>query len=333
LTTIRQNFHRILCLFSKELDAAYLGHRSLLVHGDEAEQMLVQNLKDTLGDFLFYFNTGEYLNKESIELWIESYIKEKDFPILTKKGKKHTPDISFKRDKDLLIKVLFSGEKNVESRLKTAFTPLIEDKGQTKDKRNPYIEYLLKNSTLLFTEKFNLKNSEKLDINFAKLTHHKNLFLPHRIPPLLTLGTIIRCLKKKKKEKDRNNFYICIQQRCDSIRIKDGEERKFLFLPLVESKDGELFDTLSSDGTKFRTDNKSFTLRTIRFKRTSEKGLVLGEKNSSGKYIFESIYGDKFEWILDLKDLYSQKIVSEYAAELFRVGIDVSEWLRRNASS
>lgn len=56
------------------------------------------------------------------------------------------------------------------------------------------------------------------------------------------------------------------------------------------------------------------------------KGIV----SDQGKFIFKEIYeqGDTFEWILDLKDLHSQRIVTNYVSSLSRIGLDESEWLR-----
>lgn len=37
-----------------------------------------------------------------------------------------------------------------------------------------------------------------------------------------------------------------------------------------------------------------------------------------------------YKWILDLNDSHAQRIVNEYSANLSRVGLDESEWLRKS---
>lgn len=61
-------------------------------------------------------------------------------------------------------------------------------------------------------------------------------------------------------------------------------------------------------------------------------GVILAEEEH-GKFIFKQKYSDtddeQFEWVLDLKDLHSQRIVTDYASKLSRVGLNESEWHRR----
>jgi len=69
----------------------------------------------------------------------------------------------------------------------------------------------------------------------------------------------------------------------------------------------------------------------LKFK--SNKDGVVEPKKRNNKYIFEQVYNkrsdEKFEWVLDLKDLHAQRIVADYASNLSRIGLDESEWLRK----
>lgn len=316
LSTIRKNSHKILSLFSKNSDPAYLSHKSLLPHSDDAEQILHHLLKDSIGDLLFYHNTGGILSVEMINDWIECYMKEENLPARNKKGTSFNPIISFKRDKELLNALLFSEETNVEKKFQKIFKEIIP-----KEQLESFLLYLSNSSIMLFLNSENFEKENDCNREFAKLTHHKSLFLPSNISPILTLGVIIKC-------SNNNDYYICIQQKCDSVRIKKENDRKFLFLPLVKVNDNK-FDLITFDGIKLKLDRKSFALKTMKFKCDSDKGVILGKQTTEGKYIFKNIYDEEFEWILDLKDLHSQRIATQYASELSRVGLDESEWLRR----
>ena len=155
------------------------------------------------------------------------------------------------------------------------------------------------------------------NILFAKLTHHKNVFLPKSDCPILTLGTVIRSIEK-------NNYYLCIQQSCDSLRI-DGE-RRFLFLPLVKTG-GETHIIINDDS--FQVAKSTFQVKTIKFEADKEKKCVCSKLvESTGSFEFTSIYNEKYEWVIELKELHAQRILNSYCANLARIGIDESEWLR-----
>jgi hypothetical protein len=315
LTTIRNNSHKILGLFSKELDAAYLGHKVVLPVQSDSEDLLVKLFGDTIVDLLLY----NEINKDSdinLTNWLSEKIVETDISITNKKGNTLNPTVQYKRNIALVKDLIFSNEKSIEKRFENQYKTLVKDKDQRKD----YLEYLLRNTTLLFE----IENEKRLEIDkkFAVLTHHKSLFMPHNIVPKLTLGTII------KSSTNPTNYYICIQQRCDSVRIRKDEERKFLFLPLSVSTDNS-FHIITPDGTKLKLEKKSYSVKTIKFKCENNDGEIKGITQND-KFIFKENYddGDTFEWILDLKDLHSQRIVTSYVSLLSRVGLDESEWLR-----
>ncbi|MFT5250534.1 MAG: hypothetical protein ACI93P_002276 [bacterium] len=46
--------------------------------------------------------------------------------------------------------------------------------------------------------------------------------------------------------------------------------------------------------------------------------------------MYNALKDEEFEWILDLKDWHAQRIVTDYAATLSRVGLNESEWLRKS---
>lgn len=325
LTTIRKNSHKILSLFSKELDSAFLSHKSLLPYTDDAEEFLIQLIKDSISDLLLYNGIHTQLNQEMIKNWVESTITIENHSVLKKNGDQYIPDELFERNHMLILSLLYSSNIEVDKRYQQVF----KDLGLSSSKAEEYYKHLCMNNTSLFMNKINQNDIEIINKRFATLTHHKSLFLPQSIQPKLTLGTIMKSIKNE------SSYFICIQQKCDSVRINKDEERKFLFLPLKKVTDNK-FDVVTPDGIKLKRDKKSFSLRTIIFKCNNDDGVIKGELNASGKYIYKQKYigesDEQFEWVLDLKDLHSQRIVTDYASVLSRVGLDESEWLRRSSS-
>ncbi len=215
--------------------------------------------------------------------------------------------------------MLYSEEQDVQKKYIDIFTPL-----SSKGKAEEFVKHLKLNNIDLFINPPDVTNKAELISDFAKLTHHKNVFLPVGSKPVLTLGTVL-------KSKSTGKYLICIQQKCDSVRISNTEQRKFLFLPLEPVTTGN-FNFITHDNIKLKLGNKSYGLRTLKF--VGAKDGVVKAAQHNGKFVFKQIYStkkdEKFEWVLDLKDLHSQRIVADYAASLSRVGLDESEWLRRS---
>lgn len=323
LTTLRKNSSKIVGLFSKELDSAYLSHKALLPNQEDAEELLVELFADTISDLLHY-NKVNNRTRILIEDWIRKNILEEEQEVFTKKGASYDPVEKYKRTQDLLLGLLNSSDKNILKRYKDTFNSVAK---VSKGKIEEYFELLSLNNTLLFLNEDEQHNKRVIDQKFSILTHHKSLFIPNNTIPKLTLGTVV------KSSINENNYYICIQQRCDSVRIQKGKERKFLFIPLTVST--EKFDILTPDGIKLKRNKESFSIRTIKFICSNDYGVVLAEKNGD-EYMFQQMYNtatdEHFLWVFDLKDLHSQRIITEYTSQLSRVGVDDSEWHRKQLS-
>lgn len=325
LTTLRKNSSKIIGLFSKDLDSAYLGHKALLPNQDDSEELLIELYADTISDLLFY-NKVNNTTRNLIEHWVDKNIVAEEQEILDKKGKAYIPAENFLRSPVLVAKILQSSEKDILKRYKEAFNSIA---GISKARITDYYDILSLNNTQLFLNSSQQPKKVEIDEKFSILTHHKSLFIPINTVPKLTLGTVVRSTINNDK------YYVCIQQRCDSVRISKDSERKFLFIPLVVSTDK--FDILTPDKIKLKRNKDSFSIRTIKFICTNDYGVVLAEKNAAtGDYIFQQKYNstedEHFSWVFDLKDLHSQRFIAQYSSQLSRVGLNDSEWHRKQLS-
>lgn len=315
LAEIKRNFHHILSLFSKELDAAYLAHQTLLPNAHDANELLVQLLSDTFSSIIRYKNLNRFLDDSKINLWLENNVVEGTKPFYKTNGEEDS--VKYKINKDVLLELLKSNpdvkQKYCES--------LISDNGQAISAGK--VDLLMKKyATTLFADADKIDDINK---NFAKLCYHRSaIFSPCHLP-FLSLGTVV------KSTSSNGGYYICIQQRCDSVRIGENESRRFLFISLVQIDDGS-FNFLTPDGIKLKIDKSTYSLKTIKFKGVS--GLALAKLDSNSKKYFEPAYfsnehPERFEFIIELKELYAQRIVEEYSSSLSRVGLDEPEWVRR----
>lgn len=291
ITIIRDNTSRILGAFSPSLDPAYLGHKVMIPNAIESKNLLIQILGDAITELMESCNitTSDWVNK-----WIDSNIIDNKF---------EHEGLSIDITADMLKKIVASDKQKLLEKLKEVGWDIGENKLK---KIQQYIPELF----ICNGYDINIANEK-----FAILTHHKNVFKPLSSLPVLTLGTIIRS--------DSGQYYICIQQACDSKRIVD--ERRFLFLPL--SRSGE-HPIIVEGGEKLFPDKKSYEIKTIKFKPIGGNGLIRATEEFDGSFVFTSSHNDKYKWIVDIKSLHAQRIVNNYCAQLSRVGLNESEWLR-----
>lgn len=293
ISAIRNNTSRMLSVFSPNLDPAYLGHKILLENPFESKQLLIKLFGEAISELL---ETTDIDTKDWVDNWIENRITEETISI---------NGVSIGKSKDLLKKMFGSEQSRLKDKYAEASGKYMSNKDEGK---------LQSHTIELFA--YDDIDVNKSNVDFAILTHHKNIFQPAIEAPILTLGTVI---------KSAGRYYVCIQQRCDSVRIK--EERRFLFLPLEE--EGE-YPLIVNNELKLFTNKSSFAIKTMKFK-PKEGATIIQASKQEDKYVFYSSYGETCEWVVDLKEMQAQRIVNNYCAQLSRVGLNESEWLRLQA--
>lgn len=296
ISSIREQTSKILRLYSAETDTAYLGHRVLLTNQSDAHKLLLKIFGESLSDLIASSNTK---TDDWLSLWVDSKCSNQKTINIGNKS----IIVSGTHLKDLLLDDTTSYKEKVQR--------IFNGKISQKEAIN--------NSTLFFST--DEVSAQKANIQFAILTHHKNAFGVKPDNPFLTLGTVVL---------NSDNYYVCIQQRCDSVRLKG--ERKFLFLPLTSTDSNSNIHIVIDGNHHLGVSNSTYAIKTVKFKPQDGEDCIYA-KNVAGetkenKYIFESIYGEVFEWILELKELHAQRIVDAYCSLLSRVGLDESEWLR-----
>lgn len=325
LTSIRNNSFKLLSVYNKSVDPAFLAHRSLLPVVDDAGELLKNSLITSIKAILDYEDIEDICSYPHIAKWIDQVnLSNKTININSKNLALSKKEIK-KWQKEGFLKSF----GNIWS---TQFPnqPLNYEKLE-----NTYRKEIHKKDILSFflPENFGVNN---IDENFSILTHHKSNFsLPSYIPKL-TLGTVIKGQKS-------NTYWLCIQQKCDSVRIQKDEARRFLFLPLKEARSGKIFNFIYIDNgvtIRLQVENDTHNIRTIKFKANKNESVYARKHGISDKYFFKpfyykshqdynKIYDENFVWVFDLKDEHAQRIANIYSSKLSRVGLDESEWLRR----
>lgn len=313
LTLLRNNTYKLLANFSPSLDPAFVAHRAMLPQPDDAGELLKETICGQLNAILTNADISQHVSSKIICDWLSSQ-EFRDTEI--KATDKHKITINnTKRElwQNQGYVALLNGELTASGK-----AILNED-----DIKNFERGRLKKYACIAF-KPHNFTN-EYCDEEFSILTHHKRNHLCTSQRPSLSLGVMV---------KNNDSYLLCIQQKCDSVRIDAGTHRKFLFLPM--KKDDQKFDVLFKNGPKdyvrLSTCYKEcHALEIIEFSPLENTGIVQAQKED-GFYYFSGGPNDeiKYQWILDLKESHAQRIANNYAAILARVGLDESEWLRRN---
>lgn len=189
------------------------------------------------------------------------------------------------------------------------------DSGQKKDKIAK-CEKLLKDVQTCYTKEWYLDETtaKKSEKDFAVLS---SLMTEYSSNPYLRLGVIVE---------NASNKYLCIQPRCDSVRLRTTTN--FMFLKLIP--DNKNFDIILRDGTKYKL---KYTLKNrCNFTFTPNRRLnVITFCNQDVNLITHDIHGEEFKYLASLKRLHAQRIANEFSAYISRIGLNESEYIRRNS--
>lgn len=297
ITAIRNNTSNILGVFSQDIDAAFLGHYVSVEDCNDAVFMLSDIFGSAITDLI---NTQQIDLKPWIESWVEYYMPQ---PITTQIAGQN-----INIDANILKQILSNGNSNLKETFQAATS---KDIGKDKIK---------KEATKLFNPNVDVQLS---NYKLAQIIQHKDLFSnnANKIPHKLSTGTIVKYTYNDKEE-----YLLCIQQSCDSVRITQNT-RNFLFLPLIQTRKNKEEAIVINQAKHLFVNNESFSLRIFTFE-TKENETEITTIIEEGRAVFKDSNNICFEWVAELKELFAQHIVSLYAANLSRVGINNSEWMR-----
>ncbi len=338
LAELRKNTHKILGIFSKELDEAYLSHRLMLPNSYDAESFMVNILISEIEALLLNSNNVvTLLAIDNIMKWFDMHFNDDDYErllynefVMCNTGNKpeaakdffsYPNDVeTLKRGNNLLNLLqekLTNDKDKVQELVKKLFTENLE---KTECKLIKQNEKKLKKLHDLSQKIYKPKQCvQEIEDKFAILS---TLTTKYSNPkPYMTLGTII---------KNGENYFVCIIPRCDAVRKKQGEHN-YPFLELKETHDKFSLVIKDQNYKKFKIMDKPEELIMIKMKKDYadfNTPLYANELGFIG--IDESDNEIKYTWIAELKREKAQAILNKFAAQLSRVGFNESEYLRRS---
>jgi hypothetical protein len=309
LAALRSDTHRILQALQRDLDVGYLGHRVASSFPEDAEGHLVDMVAAEIASVLNDSDVAAYADMPVIRDWLLDARQRTD-PL---------------RCGSALRKPVALTEEEVE-RMLTIGLGLDELLGRhvvAEKLSASELKKIRKQAAHLFTNAADTANAsaDLFGMRMAVRTLYRR---PRRV---LRLGTIVL---------HRKQFLICVQPRCDSVRLTPEEARAFLFLPLLVADADKALHTLvvknpESEGLiRLQPQKKPFLLQSHAFLGGTSR--TVDARQVGGRWAFYNTSRHRFLWVADLKPEFSQRVAVDLAAEIARVGLSESELVRLSGS-
>lgn len=303
MTEIRESSAKILGVYHRGLDAELLAHELAIPNPEDTRSYISNSFGSAITDLIM---GNEDIDIDRwVEKWIESVFSQN--PVIKSIAGKRV-NVS----KDTIRKFFINRitKPNLSIRFNSAFGISVE--GEDLISVTNQLSRLFHQNEMII---------DKSRYEFASLLHKKNLFSMNIPIPVLTLGSVVEKLD------DGGEYYLCIQQRCDSVRIP-REGRDFLFLPLAEDKQRSIICAISiAPGKCLYVPKASYNIAVFHFSPTKAK-LPIKANIEDNSFVFTTTEGIRLKWLAELKELNAQRIVAEFTSQLSRVGLDEAEWLR-----
>jgi Response receiver domain len=310
LTAIRSDTHRVLLALSAGLDIGYLGHRAVSPFPDDTRDHLVEMVAAEIGSVLSEADVAQWANLTMIDAWLQRARGEQ--PPLRAGSASEPPYAFTSADIDDILRVGLS-----DDHLGRHSKPnVLSEKTLKKIRRQ---------AANLFTNHTTVgdRSADEFSMRMAIRTIYS---VPKRV---LRLGTIVR---------REDQYLVCVQPRCDSVRLEPAKPRQFPFLPfeLALQRDSQYELVVESPDAvgqlvRLRLKMKPYLLLSYPF-----IGACTGKVEATRRvedvpgelWEFVDAEGADLTWVAELKPEFAQRVAVSLAAELARVGLSESEQLR-----
>ncbi len=367
IASVREATHQLVSTFGAHLDPALVGHRSLLPDPQDSEEFVVDLISGELRSTLSLNKIGEkYAGVDAHKEWIAGKLGDKEvfklgkYVSVTKaealelvtKGSSAFDSVQKAAALRWTDAVAAEGKKfehkyfpgNISKKRMREFIENADPKEVRRQISKPELALFgFKQVAGLFAE--NQGEGAEIDREFSRLTAlkrecHGARSLPEGWLPKLTLGSIIREMKTDASFCD--DFLLCIQPRCDSVRIMGETPFPFLTMtkkrPLAATK--QLLVVNARTNSASSPANIELWINPI---PSRQEMLTFCPDRSFGDHIeaiidqstrvFKTTDGRQYEWIADMKDFLAQKICDQLSGRQSSIGLDEYEWLRRKTST
>lgn len=315
VASIRNVAHHLISKFNGKMDGPYFLHRAAIVEAEEAEQyaldIVLSELKSVVDrDGVIRRWAGSSAISNRID-WIANgqdhlrfHYEREGIPLIAKAPLDQVKDfVILGRNKRFLN--FISEPKPNKSDYEFGWPSVFAD--NSKDASESMFEFACLTGVRAFP------GSRIFNNGSGSL-------------PVLRLGTVLR---------KSNEYWLCLQAACDSVRVKS--KTPFFFVPLEVSsgKPQHVVPVIDELGKityvglnlveKAYTKAISFIFEPIRCDASLR---VSAERRTSGGFSFTDVRGTSFMWVADLKQRRALRVSQQLGAELSRIGFDEFEPFR-----
>ena len=312
---LRENNHRILTRFNKDLDIAFLTHRAISLPEETFGQiipLLTDELRAVLEDTQDKSLPGDNSTvKEILDGWCKNNWKKKEDAALSIDDDARAMRLA----KDIFCNgpmIIEGHSQKVRDKTKGLVNKKSSEWKNNKQQKK-VAEYLTGDCKVDHCH-------EKLGSLMSQRARYDNAQRD------LHLGVIVKELAGLKR------YLLCLQPVCDSVRM-GGKCGRFLFCVLDERAENQTFThaVLDDIGRVIRLRYQPKVSKVFVSNFTGNKDVVKAKEREEGQFFFRDEDKKDYEWIAELKTEHAQRVAEQFGRELSRVGLTESEWLRIKA--
>lgn len=310
LGALRNHTHQLLRKFDKSLDPAYVTHKTLLLP-EEAAHHLIPLVVSEIQAILEDAEVWEAASSMKVLQWIKHQLEHGlKLPI--------TESLTQETYIQGLNYLLKNGAD--EAAVKNLFQ--LHKKFAIATLKSTDYKKAIRHLANALTEILSIQERTSADQSLAVLMSVRSRY--GSPAPKLGLGTIVLETRGR-----HLNYLLCVQPRCDSVRIRSA--RSFPFLPLDVKTDGGFIVVDGDKLIRLGIRDKPHEARMILFApaRASEREILARRRKNGRFFAATGVKKTSYRWIADLKPDHAQRVANDFAYKISRVGLTESEWLRR----
>ena len=311
VAAVRRGAHHVLALHTSEMDGAFIAHRCEIPHPDDSKGFAVDLITSELRNLIELDNVPEAtLGAPIIEAWIEARAQEGH---RFKTNHAELPSNEVK-------KLVSGGADALKKSKEVQHVPGDQSTRATQG---------IKQGTLarvFYSDAAGAKRSVRRLACFSTFQRETSRTrLPEGWRPKLTLGSLIR----RVAEGGAGEMLLCVQPRCDSIRLAGRTSFPFQTVTLEGSAFNLVVPDLNGEEIEAWVNLKPRDARMIDFDPDQERQAVLASRETpKGPLLFRDIAGQTYAWIGDLKAMKAQGWAGELGSRVQAVGMEELELLR-----
>ncbi|MCG7972472.1 MAG: response regulator receiver domain [Candidatus Thiodiazotropha taylori] len=322
IADIRKATPHLLTIFHSDLDGAYVGHRAMIPVSEDSEAFLRRLITEEVDAAIEGSGTvPHFAGEQAIEHWLdfstneENLFKDNDGNTCSVDAMKAILTCSSEnpiKHNENFSNAITAGFGKIAPGIKKEFAQVFYDDGDEQT----------------FLREFSRLCDLKREATPRTLTENSSL-------PILSLGTIVRPLPADGQGTlpsgvDQGELLLCVQPRCDSVRLAKGLDRNFPFLKLRPNQSRfHLVCCVDNQQQTYEVITSPYSMLMMPFSPAEEAKPKIEATPSQENFVFTDSKGACYEWVAEMKELQAQHFVSLLGSKATRVGIDWHEWILR----